>query len=302
MRGAYYNEIDPYAAQWLRNLVAAGHIAAGDVDQRSIVHVRADDLRGYAQCHFFAGIGGWSLALRLAEWPDDRPVWTGSCPCQPFSSAGRRKGAADERHLWPPWFGLIRELRPSVVFGEQVARAIGSRWVDAVAHDLEAEDYAFGSAVLPACAVGAPHRRDRIWFVAAAVGRELRHEPRRRGRANGEGAAVAGNNGAPLPLADTNGRRWAARNGHLSPAGHRHPATAGGDDGDAHGARLAIGEGERGDARAQQSAAERADWWAVEPGMGRVAHGIPGRVAHLRAFGNAIVPQVAAAFIRASAV
>lgn len=85
---AYYNEIDPFAAAWLRRLIARGLIAPGDVDTRSITDVRADDLVSYVQCHFFAGIGGWSLALRLAGWPDDRPVWTGSCPCQPFSGAG----------------------------------------------------------------------------------------------------------------------------------------------------------------------------------------------------------------------
>ena len=104
---AYYNEHEPYAAQWLRNLIAAGHIAAGDVDARDIQDVTPDDLTGYTQCHFFAGVGGWSYALRLAGWPDDRPVWTGSCPCQPLSSAGQRKGAADERHLWPAFFRLI---------------------------------------------------------------------------------------------------------------------------------------------------------------------------------------------------
>lgn len=89
---AYYNEIDGYAAQWLRNLAAAGHIAAGDVDERSIVDVEPADLRPYSQCHFFAGIGGWSYALRLAGWADDRPVWTGSCPCQPLQRRRRGQG------------------------------------------------------------------------------------------------------------------------------------------------------------------------------------------------------------------
>src|ERR1700691_2565119 len=122
---AYYNEWEPYPAQWLRNLIKAGLIAPGDVDERSIKDVKPDDVRGYTQCHFFAGIGGWSYALRLAGWPDDRPAWTGSCPCQPFSQAGQRKGVADERHLWPKFFRLITFCRPAVVFGEQVAAKAG---------------------------------------------------------------------------------------------------------------------------------------------------------------------------------
>lgn len=121
LRASYYNENDQFAAQWLRNLIDAGHIAPGDVDERSIVDVRADDLRGYTQCHFFAGIGGWSYALRLAGWDDDRPVWTGSCPCQPFSAAGKGKAADDERHLWPAWLPLIAECRPAIVFGGRLS-------------------------------------------------------------------------------------------------------------------------------------------------------------------------------------
>ena len=167
---AYYNEIEPYAAQWLRNLIKAGHIADGEVDTRSIVDVSPDDIRGFTQCHFFAGIGGWSHAFRLAGWPDDRLVWTGSCPCQPFSSAGQQKGQADERHLWPIFFELIRACRPPVVMGEQVAAAVGKNWLDGVSTDLEGIGYACGAAVVPACAVNAPHRRDRLWFVANACG------------------------------------------------------------------------------------------------------------------------------------
>jgi DNA (cytosine-5)-methyltransferase 1 len=164
---AYYNEFDPFAAEWLKKLIDKNLIAKGDVDVRSITEVQPDDLKGYTQCHFFAGIGGWSYALRLAGWDDKRPVWTGSCPCQSFSSAGKQKGKDDARHLWPVWSRLIRECRPATVFGEQVANAITHEWLDEVATDLETENYAFGSAVLPACSVGAPHRRDRLWFVAA---------------------------------------------------------------------------------------------------------------------------------------
>ena len=235
---AYYNENDAYAAQWLRNLVRANLIAPGDVDERSIVDVRADDLRNYAQCHFFAGIGGWSLALRLAGWPDDRPVWTGSCPCQPFSLAGHQKGQDDSRHLWPVWLDLIRECRPPIIFGEQVASAIAQGWLDEVAIDLEGQDYAVAAAVLPACAIDALHRRDRLWFVADAFSR--------------------GPQGIRAPAEEP--WSWEQFERLLSAE-----------------ARLAIPAG-------QDSA---------------LADGIPGRMGQLRAYGNAIVPQVAATFIEA---
>lgn len=163
---AYYNEIEPYAAAWLRNLIAAGHIAPGDVDERSIAEVAADDFVGYTQCHFFAGIGGWSYALRLSGWPDDLPVWTGSCPCQPFSAAGKGAGTKDPRHLWPEWFRLIRQCRPDVIFGEQVEAAVKHGWLDLVSADLEGEGYAVGAVAIPAGGVGAPHIRQRLWFVA----------------------------------------------------------------------------------------------------------------------------------------
>ncbi|QTD90795.1 DNA cytosine methyltransferase [Burkholderia anthina] len=165
---AYYNEIDPYAAQWLRNLIAAGHIAPGDVDERSIEDVRPDDLRAYEQCHFFAGIGVWSHALRRAGWPDDRPVWTGSCPCQPFSAAGKGLGFDDERHLWPHWYWLIGERQPVAVLGEQVASAAGLGWLDRVFADLEDAHYACGAVDLCARRVGFPIRRPRLFFVADA--------------------------------------------------------------------------------------------------------------------------------------
>ena len=137
MPGSYYNEIDPFAAEMLRNLIKAGHIAPGDVDERSIEDVRPDDLRGYAQCHFFAGVGVWSYALRRAGYPDARPVWSGSCPCQPFSAAGKGAGFADERHLWPHFHWLIEQCRPPIVLGEQVASKDGLAWLDLVQADME---------------------------------------------------------------------------------------------------------------------------------------------------------------------
>lgn len=173
---AWYNEHDPKIAAWLRELIAERLIADGEVDTRSILDVRPDDLRGFAQYHFFAGIGGWSYALRLAGWSDDRAVWTGSCPCQPFSSAGAQVGGDDPRHLWPAWFRLIRECRPAVVFGEQVEAAIAHGWLDLVCDDLEREGYACGAVGLPAASVGAPHIRQRVWFVAESNGAESSHE------------------------------------------------------------------------------------------------------------------------------
>ncbi len=184
---AYYNENDPFAAAWLRELIKAGHIADGEVDERSIAVVRPDDLLGFVQCHFFAGIGGWSLALRLAGWPDDRTVWTGSCPCQPFSQSGKTLSADDPRHLWPALFDLIRESRPSEVFGEQVASADGRAWLDLVFTDLEAANYRVGAANLCAAGVGAPHIRQRLYWMGHAIDGESRQEGRvLEGDASGE--------------------------------------------------------------------------------------------------------------------
>ncbi len=163
---AYYNEIDPNAAEWLRQLIKLGVIAPGDVDERSIEDVSPIDLKPYTQCHFFAGIGVWSYALRQAGWSDDRPVWTGSCPCQPFSEAGKRGGLTDERHLWPSMFWLIQQCKPPIVVGEQVASKDGLGWWDIVSSDLENQDYTCAAFDLCAAGVGAPHIRQRLFWVA----------------------------------------------------------------------------------------------------------------------------------------
>ena len=169
---AFYNEIDPFAAAWLRELIKAGRIADGVVDERSIEDIKPKDLDGFSQCHFFAGIGVWSYALRNAGWPDDRPVWTGSCPCQPFSQAGAGAGFDDERHLWPAFHHLIKECAPATVIGEQVASKDADPWIDLVQTDLEALGFAFGAVAFPSAGVGAPHIRDRLFWVANSDSRQ----------------------------------------------------------------------------------------------------------------------------------
>lgn len=287
----YYNEFDPQAAQWLRNLISAGLIPPGDVDERSIEDVTPNELTGYAQCHFFAGIGGWPLALALAGWPADRPVWTGSCPCQPFSAAGRGDGFADQRHLWPAWFHLIRECRPSVVFGEQVASAVGHGWLDLVSSDLEAQGYACGAAVLGAHSVGAPHIRQRLYFVADASASQR--------QANGlpggiqAGNASAWDAGVYGGLSDAvrfgqSGQGWLFRSGDSEAYQDRKEHRTFDAGRGAWSGAIAIPCAD-GPSR------------LIEPGLEPLAHGIPARVVRLRAYGNAIVPQVAAAFIGAFA-
>ncbi len=189
---AYYNEIDPYAAQWLKNLILEGHIAPGLVDERSIEDVTPDDIRGFTQCHFFAGIGVWSYALRRAGWPDDRPVWTGSCPCQPFSAAGKGAGFADERHLWPAWEHLISQCKPNVVFGEQVASKDGLGWLDVVHADLENAGYAVGAVDICAAGVGAPHIRQRLYFVAEGMEYAARDGRQQWGTESSERRVISG--------------------------------------------------------------------------------------------------------------
>lgn len=180
---AYYNEFDPNAAAWLRELIKRGLIADGEVDETDIRDIRPADLHGFTQCHFFAGIGVWSYALRQAGWPDDRPVWTGSCPCQPFSAAGTGNGFTDERHLWPHFFHLSKygKRRDVPIFGEQVASKDGLSWIDLVQSDMEGEGYAFAAADLCAAGVGAPHIRQRLFWVGhtSSVGQQGSGEIRR---------------------------------------------------------------------------------------------------------------------------
>lgn len=168
----YYNEFNPKAAERIRSLMARGLIPDGEVDTRSIELVTPDDLRGFTQCDFFAGIGGWAYARRLARWPDDRPIWTASCPCQPYSAAsvghGGAKGQGDDRDLWPVFFPLARERGPDTILGEQVDKAISWGWWDRAAMDMEGAGYAVSAAVLRAEAWGGAHQRKRLYWLADA--------------------------------------------------------------------------------------------------------------------------------------
>ena len=285
---AYYNENEPYAAQWLRNLIDAGLIAHGNVDSRDIRDVRPSDLIGYRQCHFFAGIGGWSYAARLAGWPDDRELWTGSCPCQPFSNAGKQAGFADERHLWPEFWRLIQACQPSVVMGEQVAGKLGLGWLDRVFDDLENGNYASGATVIPACAVNAPHRRERLWWLAkrladarksSSVERRDTYLQRRRPY-NAEQTWLGGS------LGDTDNARLAKRQEQSIREDNEGPAFERTSRSFWDGSETIYCD----DGKVRR----------VKSGVPLLVDGLPSSVAGMLAgFGNAIVPEVGAEVIRA---
>lgn len=294
---AYYNEIDPYAAQWLRNLIGAGHIAPGVVDERSIEDVRPSDLIGFTQCHFFAGIGAWSLALRRAGWPDDVPVWTGSCPCQPFSAAGAGGGFEDSRHLWPTFAWLIKQRKPPVVLGEQVASKAVEPWVDLVHADLEAMDYAFGAVAFPSAGVGAPHIRDRLFWVGHANDAGPQGHPGNGGSAGrSRSSGPVATPGLPVRLANTAGIEHEWRNGEQ---GHE-------DGWSGPGAGIARSSKDSGPgpvnglwSDADWLFCRDARWRPVESGTFPLADGVAGRVGRLRAYGNAINAEAATQFIAA---
>lgn len=243
----YYNEHDPKAAAWLRELIRTGEIPLGVVDERNIQDVKPNELAGYNQCHFFAGIGGWSYALRLAGISDDEPIWTGSCPCQPFSQPGKGMGEDDERHLWPDFRNLIGQCKPAIVFGEQVAGAAGREWLDGVSADLEALAYRFAAADLCAAGIGAPHTRQRLFFFADTNCNGVERFRIRAGTA-----------------CET--RPWGAYS--------------------------------KMDLLASNGLAEGSGW--PQPLIRKVDDGFSASLGLLRGYGNAIVPQLAAEFIRAA--
>ena len=300
----YYNEWDKGAAAWLRELIKQGHIPFGVVDERSITEVKPEDLDGFTQCHFFAGIGGWPLALRLAGVPEDAPLWTGSPPCQPFSAAGKQLGQFDPRHLAPVFLDLISECHPPVLFGEQVAPAIAKSWMCDLQTHLEGENYAVGFAVLPACSVGAPHKRDRLFFgahrLAHASGitdNKRREHAQHRRQDETEQTGVGRRDDG---MGDADRERLQRERRDSDSQGRKGP--------DFRQAGLLDGAGaENNTTYSHYGFWSGADWLGcrdgkfrpVEPGTFPLADGIPARVGRLRGYGNAIVPQVAAEFIKA---
>ncbi len=246
--------------------MAAGRIGKGTVERKRIETLDAGTFADFTRCHFFAGIGGWDYALDLAGWPPDVPVWTGSCPCQPFSVAGKRKGVSDDRHLWPDFRRLIETAHPATIFGEQVAGPDGLLWLSGVRQDLETLGYEVGAADLCAAGVSAPHIRQRLFWVAVSKSKQM---------GNFRQSRIQSGKGTNVGLVHPNGY-------------HEHWW----DCVMQMGGGTIQGEVERSGRK------YRAEW-RLKPGISILADGIPARMERCSAYGNAIVPQVAAEFIKA---
>lgn len=305
---AFYNEWEPYPAQWLRNLMYAGHIAKGEVDGRSIAELTWRDLEGFTQCHFFAGIGVWSHAARAAGIPDDFPFWSASLPCQPFSVAGAGKGTADQRHLWPVFFRLVCECRPSLIVGEQVSSSDALEWLDVVFADLESAGYACEALDLCAPSVGAPHKRQRLYWVAyrMADADEIRRglECASRLHADGSRGHDSSRRG------ETHESTVVHANG-IEPRRHAGNATSAETKDESEGAECRRVGQQLVDPGATR-ALDAGNFWSsaawvdcsdgkrrpIESGTFPLADGVAARVGQLSAYGNAIVAPLATAFLR----
>ena len=318
---AYYNDIDPYAVQWLKNLIKAGQIMDGEVDERPIQNVEPKDLEGFTRLHFFAGIGGWDYALQIAGWPEDRPVVTVSCPCQSLSVSGKMRGASDERHLWPEFFRIVNGIQPQYIFGEQVASPLGRNWLSAVQLDLGSISYVLGATDLPAASVGAPHIRQRLFWMAHPYNPDRRPNPTGKiGEGNGERPSDdIGESGVVDGMANTDGcgdygaegqpdeiqqcqKQDGKENIEFGEDGTLDSGVADTDEQGPQGRKLRPGcDSRQWPSWEDLSFIECTDGRArpTEPGLRPLAHGVPKRASKLRSYGNAIVPQVGAAFISA---
>jgi len=244
---------------------------------------------GHFRTIWMAEIDNYASKVLAKHWPDvpnlgnvkeinyerlERPdVLIGGYPCQPFSIAGQRGGASDPRHLWPECLRALRVLRPRYAVFENV-RGHLSLGFSEVLSDLAAIGFNAEWQVIPASAIGAPHRRDRL-FILAYSDSEPRHG---RGHSNRkrtirESATVQEpvNRGSSIVAHAESGTRSVTESHNLREI-FRQTSKLG-----------------------KQTSDSRPDnnWWQVEPDVGRVAHGVPARVDRLRALGNAVVPQVA---------
>jgi DNA (cytosine-5)-methyltransferase 1 len=333
---AYYNEIDKDCCEWLRRLIKRGVIADGVVDNRDIREVMPDEIAQYEQVHLFAGLGVWSYALRQAGWDDNRPVWTFSCPCQPFSVAGKRKGTKDDRHLWPEVLRLMQTCRPVTAFGEQVASKDGQAWLDAVQNAVDREGYTLGKSSTVACGFGAPNKRQRLYFVADTSGdtggsgrisgseesqrAESGAHPVLRSRndsmANTEGErrpeGLPNNRGREEGVREGKGSGFASNSNSVQLADTHQPRPQGREILPKCASEQPSGAGSvenrEWNPPAQTNGYWRAadwllcsdsKWRAVEPGTQPLADGVAKRVLAIRAYGNAINAEQAKGFIQA---
>ena len=331
----------------------------GEVVQIATAYIRK--MNGAVRTHIdlFSGIGGFALACRWAgietiafceiekyaqrvlrkNFPGIRIfedvrqfpatefrepfLLTGGYPCQPFSQAGKRRGAEDDRHLWPSMFGIIRTSRPTWILAENVAGHV-TLGLDEVLADLESEDYAVQPIIVPACAVDAPHRRDRVWILANAKSDGLQGRTQSKdgeryfeqdgttdkpsGTSGGDSSRILGN-----AKRDSEGRAYGSESGRSKRERKDENIIkwdeVGRDFGNAS-SEIAFADSNR--RRCEKRESERKPlsdfnlksesdgrYWGAEPNLGRVAHGIPRRVDRLRGLGNAIVPQVAYEIIKA---
>ena len=302
----YCNEIDPYAAAGLGTLMPHATI-----DTRSITEIEANDLDEYTQCHFFAGIGGWPLAIQLAGWPDNAPVWTGSCPCQPFSIAGKRLGEKDRRHLWPEFRRLITKCRPPTIFGEQVASPAGREWLAGVRTDLEALGYEVGAADLCAASAGVPHIRQRLFWGAHSQDANrwwMHHANKHQSSTQARGCGVANRLGV------ANSARSQPRDEAAETDGYGSAAVAAGPWSDYHLVQCRDGKTRRipnaesgilplahGIPRRMGPLIARMGELGIDPSIAKriICLARANRIGRLRGYGNAIVSQVAAEFVAA---
>lgn len=242
--------------------------------------------------------------VRDLDYDGPVDVITGGYPCQPFSVAGKRKGQDDDRHLWPAMFELVKKHKPAWVIGENVAGHI-SMGLDDVLFDLENEGYGARAFVIPACAVDAPHRRDRVWIVAnsqsAGKWREIRDVCEADGRPGGALFQFTDSASQDVANAGSADRYYWKENFH------EEPSRESSEEGkrcqqNKNGFQPYVGQGEvngpvyrqtRGDWQADYAFPDEARKWPVEPALDRVVDGIPGELdPALTALGNAVVPQI----------